>query len=247
MSEVLTQRQNELCTIREKLTNLREQRDIILANEDLKSGGKGVKIETTIAYYDSQIRAKFEALERETKAEDTKAEQKLYFIEQKKLALAEEYNRKRQKLEAEFEAKAAVLDLEIERTQKRCEDDKTKTAEKAQSFIAYLEKSKAAQEQSLATVREVKSGPALTLDKQIRELEKEEAFTASVVNMTLMQLKRRDAPPEAPWVNPTPLPWDPEETELARLRADAAREVAERKAARECPYSPTELAYRSYA
>ena len=86
MSEVLTQHRNDLCTLRERIANLQEQREVVLANEELKNGGKGKKIEEAIEYCDTQMLSVREKLERKRKEADDVADQKLAVIEQKKRA-----------------------------------------------------------------------------------------------------------------------------------------------------------------
>lgn len=247
MSEVLTQRQNELCTVKEKLANLRQQRDLVLENEELKNGGKGKKIEDAISYCETQMLSDREKLERKCKEANDILEQKLTVIEQKKRALADEFDRKRQKLEADFEARSALLELDSEKLRQKCDRERDDAESSSRSYQLYLEKTKVAKEESLVTVNNIKSAATLAHDKQIRELEKQEKFLSGIVDMCIAQLKRNNAPPEKPWVNPCPMPWDPEEAELAKQRADAKREVADRNKISMCPYSPSEMAYRSYA
>jgi hypothetical protein len=225
MSEVLTQRQNELCTLKEKLKNLREQRELILSNEGLKKECKTDRAEAAVTYFDTKIFSN-----RET-------------YQSRMDAIGKEYEAK----SAILEARKQQIDMELEKLMSICERKKEEAERTYKNYEEYLKAGLMSKQSEIDRANTIKSAATLALDKQIRELEKTEAFTESVVNMCISQLKRNSAPAEKPWVNPCPLPWDAEEAELARLRADAKRELAERKAASECPYSPYEMAYRAHA
>jgi hypothetical protein len=225
MSEVLTQRQNELCTLKEKLKNLREQRDLILSNEGLKKECKTDRAEAAVTYFDTKIFSN-----RET-------------YQSRMDAIGKEYEAK----SAILEARKQQIDMELEKLMSICERKREEAERTYKNYEEYLKAGLMSKQSEIDRANTIKSAATLALDKNIRELEKAEAFTESVVNMCISQLKRNSAPPAKPYVNPCPLPWDPEETELARLRADAKRELAERKAVSECPYSPYEMAYRAHA
>jgi hypothetical protein len=258
MTEVTALRQNELSDIRVKLENLRTQRSVILANEELKSGGRGKKVEESIEYCDTQIQNSRDILARKLKEVEATMEQKLSVLEQKKRALADDYDRRRQKLEAEFECKNNILEMESDKIRQKSEVERNESETKNQSYEMWLEKTKASKEASLLALNEIKSAATMSLDRQIRELEKQELWTAQIVDMCLTQAARNYAPipkttaeilAEAhrrPDSAMPPSPWDADDAELAQLRADAKREAAERKAKRECPYSPLEMEYRKH-
>jgi hypothetical protein len=226
MAEVLTQRQNELCSLKEKLKNLREQRDLILSNEGLKKECKTDRAEAAVTYFDTKIFSN-----RET-------------YQSKLDAIGKEYDAKR----AILEARRQQIDMEIEKLLTNCERKKDDVERTYKNYEEYLKAGLMTKQNEIDRANTIKSAATLALDKQIRELEKTETFTESVVNMCVAQLKSRDAPVvDKNWVNPWPMPWDPEEAELARLRADVIREAADRKKERECPYGPYALAYRAHA
>jgi hypothetical protein len=225
MAEVLTQRQNELCTLKEKIKSLKEQREIILSNEGLKKECKTDKAEAAVTYFDTKIFSN-----RET-------------YQSKLDIIGKEYDAKRSILEA----RRQQIEMELEKLQTNCERKKDEAERTYKNYEEYLKAGLMTKQSEIERANTIKSASTLALDKQLRELEKAEAFTESVVAMTIAQLKRNSAPPSLHFVNPIPMPWDPEEEEVAKLRAEAAREVAERKAKRECPYSPYELAYRAHA
>lgn len=204
---------------------MREQRDLVLSNEGLKKECKTDKAEAAVTYFDTKIFSN-----RET-------------YQSKLDTIGKEYDAKR----AILEARRQQIDMEIDKLLSNCERKKEEAERTYKNYEEYLKAGLMTKQSEIDRANTIKSAATLALDKQIRELEKTEAFTESVVNMCISQLKRNSAPVEKPWVNPCPLPWDPEEAELARLRADAKRELAERKAVRECPYSPYELAYKAHA
>jgi hypothetical protein len=226
MAEVLTQRQNELCTVKEKIKSLKEQREIILSNEGLKKECKTDKAEAAVSYFDTKIFSN-----RET-------------YQSKLDTIGKEYDAKRSILEA----RRQQIDMEIEKLQTNCERKKDEAERTYKNYEEYLKAGMMTKQSEIDRANTIKSASTLALDKQIRELEKTEAFTESIVNMCVAQLKSRDAPVvDKNWVNPWPMPWDPEEAELARLRADVLKEAADRKKERECPYGPYALAYRAHA
>ena len=225
MAEVLTQRQNELCTLKEKIKSVKEQRELILSNEGLKKECKTDKAEAAVTYFDTKIFSN-----RET-------------YQSKLDIIGKEYEAKR----AILEARRQQIEMEIEKLLTNCERKKDEAERTYKNYEEYLKAGLMTKQNEIERANTIKSASTLALDKQLRELEKAEAFTESVVAMTIAQLKRNSAPPSLHFVNPIPMPWDPEEEEMAKLRAEAAREVAERKAKRECPYSPYELAYKAHA
>lgn len=253
MAEVTALRQNELSDIRVKLENVRAQRTVILANEELKSGGRGKKIEESIEYCDTQIQNSRDVLTRKIKEAEATMEQKLSVLEQKKRALADDYDRRRQKLEAEFECKNNLLEMESDKIRQKSEAERNESETKNQSYEMWLEKTKASKEASLLALNEVKTAATMSLDRQIRELEKQELWTAQIVDMCIAQAARSYAPipmtrsvEENPVPHMPPSPWDAEDAEMAQLRAAAKREAAERAARRECPYGPSEREYRKH-
>ena len=224
MAEILTQRQNELCTLKEKIKSLKEQRELILSNEGMKKECKTDKAEAAVSYFDAKIFSNRETYQSKV---DT---------------ISKEYDAKRSILEA----RRQQIDMEIEKLLTNSERKREEAERTYKNYEEYLKNGLATKQSEIDRANLIKSASTLAIDKQLRELEKAETFTESVVNMSIAQLKRNNAPLQL-FANPIPLPWDPEEEELAKLRADAAREVAERKAKRECPYSPYELAYKAHA
>lgn len=203
---------------------MKEQRELILSNEGLKKECKTDKAEAAVTYFDTKIFSNRETYQSKLDTISKECDAKLAILE----------------------ARKQQINMEIEKLLTNTERKKDEAERTYKNYEEYLKAGLMTKQSEIERANHIKSAATLALDKQLRELEKAEAFTESVVTMTIAQLKR-NSEPQTPFVNPIPMPWDPEEEQMAKLRAEAVREVAERKAKRECPYSPYELAYRAHA
>jgi hypothetical protein len=220
-TETLSKNKQALADIKAKLAGVREQMTLTLANERLKQGSKGDRLEAALEYYDSQLKSN----------DDT--------LRQRLEVLDAELDRYSEKLEAKKEAFLRQLDDDLRAFTAKIDAKKAKLEQAAESYEAHLTREKMSKHGEAGRAAEVKAATTLQFEKQIKELEKQETFYAGVVEKSEAQFKSLTKPADPyarPYVPTYEIPENEEEQALAKLRK-AARIEASRNLA-DIKYSP---------